>query len=65
MPERQAFELDDLAVIYKEIYFRAIVFDIPSEDIGSAASNIGFSSPRELAKNAQRSKTVKVWSPSA
>src|SRR5690242_13966432 len=28
----QAFELDNLTVIYKDVYFRAVVFDIPRED---------------------------------
>jgi hypothetical protein len=28
----QAFELDDLAVIHKEVYFRTVVLDIPRKD---------------------------------
>ena len=41
----QAFQLHDLAVIYKEVYVCAVIFDVPREHARISASNISFCVP--------------------
>ncbi|MGA8479517.1 MAG: hypothetical protein WB696_16295 [Chthoniobacterales bacterium] len=48
-------------MIDKEVYFGTVAFDIQAKTSGSAASNIGFSSPRALMILAMLLHRCVVW----